>query len=538
MTRHVNSMFAALRTLDPEGPHSSICRSQTEPRNGRKTLSPEDELILMRILDMPREVPDPDPHHGGERLLLPVQRARRRQNMVVGLAAAVVVAVVTTTVWLSTSHAPPSSRSSVGGSLAVGSGPHATGPVAVKWRLTASLSGPQYQVSTNNPDGVIGVGCSGTPTCFLSTGYGPGYGTGGLEGVGGPTYVSHDNGLSWQPTILPPDVNINTQVACVNSNWCAAGAGLLDHKTGDPEAKKPSKDPEFAFTTNGGGSWTVTAVPIPVFVDQIPANGDLAAETTYWPGEVDALSCSAPGSCSVIGQTMTSAPNGGIGDEFVFFHTSDAGSTWSSSVLPELPTELSYQANPWSASISCTDTDDCVVIGTLYPFPGLQVGDVNTWRTTDGGNYWAETQVSGVSGTLPARSIGCLSDDNCWAGPTQGSGRPSGALLHSVDGGTHWSLVALPDADPVGSAFASTWSSASCVSDTACFIGGSTGIDETTDGGTRWQPVALPPSVGTVLQISCNASDTCVALANPVPSGNGSLISDGLGSLILTDGVA
>jgi hypothetical protein len=403
------------------------------------------------------------------------------------------------------------------------------------WRLTASLSGPQYELATNNPGAVVGVSCSGAPTCFLSTGFGPGYGQGGEEGDGGPTYVSHDDGVTWQPTTLPENVNITTQVSCVNTSWCAAGAGLLDLATGDPAAKKPSKDPEFVFTTDGGRTWTTYAVPIPVDVQQLPAYGSLPAETTYWPGEVDSLSCSAPGTCNVIGQTGTNAPSGGIGDEFVFLHTSDAGAHWTSSILPEETTELSYQTDPWSASIACPTAADCVVVGTLFPVFDIQGGHVDTWRTADDGVSWTEDQAQGVTEAVPAPSISCPEVDNCWAGPVEGDTvSDESVLLHSMDGGAHWSLVPLPNFEPATAPNPSAWTSTSCVSASVCSVSGD-GIAETTNGGTSWQQVALPPQVGTVPQISCNAQEACVAVANPATSGSDAFVGN-LGSLILTDG--
>jgi hypothetical protein len=402
------------------------------------------------------------------------------------------------------------------------SGPGSTVVPAPTWRLAASLSGPRYQLSTNNPGDVQAVNCSEEPTCFLSTAYGPGYGKGGEEGDGGPTSVSHDGGLTWQATTLPTNVNIETQVSCVSTEWCAAGAGLLDTATGDPAAEKPSKDPEFIYTTNAGGSWTMRSVPIPVDVQQVPAYQSLPAETTYWPGEVDAVSCSAPGICNVLGQTMTDASAGGIGDEFVFLHTSDDGTTWQSSILPEQSSELAYQASPWSGSLGCPTADDCVAMGSLYPVFGTDSQGVDTWRTENDGRTWIEYRAPDYS-VGHASDVSCPDVDHCWAGPATGTKRGTQVLFHSADGGARWSPVPLPG-------HWTDWASASCVSNRVCFVAG-VGIEQSTNGGAAWERVPLPTQVGGVLQISCNAEETCVALANPLST---SAISN-FGSLILTD---
>jgi hypothetical protein len=437
------------------------------------------------------------------------------RRMGFALAAATIVAAIVITASLAPLGGDRSPRAGV-------SGPGSAVVPAPTWRLAASLSGPRYRLSTNNPGDVQAVNCSQEPTCFLSTAYGPGYGKGGGEGNGGPTSVSHDGGLTWQATTLPTNVNIETQVSCVNTQWCAAGAGLLDAATGDPAAEKPSKDPELVYTTNAGSSWTMRSVPIPVDVQQLPAYQSLPAETTYWPGEIDAVSCSAPETCNVLGQTMTNAPAGGIGDEFVFLHTSDSGATWQSSILPERGSELSYQASSGSGLLTCPTANDCVAMGSLYPAFDIDGHGLDTWRTENDGQTWIEypTPSYGVGQTT---SISCSDLDHCWAGPAYETPRNSQVLLHSTDGGSRWSPVPLPGHWP-------DWASASCISNRVCFVTGD-GIEQSTNGGATWERVPLPTQVGGVLQISCNAEETCVALANPTWSDPAS----NFGSLILTD---
>ncbi len=434
------------------------------------------------------------------------------------LVAATIVAVIVITASLASWGGGTSPRVGMGG-------PGSATVPAPTWRLAASLSGPRYQLSTNNPGDVQAVNCSEGPTCFLSTAYGPGYGKGGEEGDGGPTSVSHDGGLTWQATTLPTNVNMETQVSCVSTEWCAGGAGLLDAATGDPAAEKPGKDPEFVYTTNAGDSWTMRPVPIPVDVQQLPAYQSLPAETTYWPGEVDAVSCSAPGICNVLGQTMTNAPAGGIGDEFVFLHTSDGGATWQSSILPEQSSELSYQASPWSGSLACPTADDCVAMGSLYPVFETDSERVDSWRTEDDGRTWIEYRAPGYS-VGHATDVTCPDVDHCWAGPATGTKHGTQVLLHSADGGARWSPVPLPG-------HGTDWASASCVSDRVCFVAG-VGIEQSTNGGAAWERVPLPAQVGGVLQISCSAERACVALANPLRTG---AVSN-FGSLILTDAPA
>jgi photosystem II stability/assembly factor-like uncharacterized protein len=390
------------------------------------------------------------------------------------------------------------------------------------WQL-ASLTGPQFVASTENPEAVVGVVCSYQPTCLLSTGYG----SGGAAGNIGSTYVSSDAGHTWKQAELPTDVTTTTLASCTSATWCAAGGGLLDSGTGDPAAKKPSRDPELLVSTDAGQTWSDKSVPIPVNVQQLPAYGDLPAETTYWPGVVDAVSCSAPGVCNVIGSTGVNNPNGGLADEVVFLSTTDAGDHWASTVLPEQASERSLQLLEFggsSVSMSCATRTNCVAVASFYGLIPNQ-GVVTTWSTSDGGVTWAEHSIAGITGMKA--QISCPDVNVCWAGPTNGSAAdPSGDVVRSVDGGRTWTLStlrSLPQGAP--------WQSISCVSGTNCYVSGN-GIDETTDGGRSWKAVTLPPNVGAVAAISCEPSGSCAAIANPVAVGPDFIQG---GSIVLTN---
>ena len=97
------------------------------------------------------------------------------------------------------------------------------------------------------------------------------------------------------------------------------------------------RDPELMVSSDGGRTWAVRSVPLPVAVEQLPAYGGLPAETTYWPGGVDSVECSAPQVCNLLGQAQTNGTgNAGNGDELLFLHTTDGGIHWTSQVLPPI----------------------------------------------------------------------------------------------------------------------------------------------------------------------------------------------------------
>jgi hypothetical protein len=473
-----------------------------------------DEAILGRILDTPRFDTVVDPHTEAAISGRMSSPHVPRSIVALGSVAAAVVVLVAL-VWIA---APPAPHLG-------GSGPpksHVTVPPAPgPWKLTADLTGAQFQLATGTPGSVAGVTCADETTCFLSTGYGLDY------GGGGGMFVSHDGGHSFASSAIPANEATTTLVSCASATWCAAGAGLLDAATGDPAADKPMRDPELLITSDAGLTWHVVPIPIPVDIVQLPAYGSLPAETTVWPGEVDAVLCSSPGVCSVLGHTMVANPTGPDRFELVYLHTADAGAHWTSSVLPERPDESAYQvvvSNGSSESMSCPTATTCLVEASLFPL-SMVTGVVDVWKTTDLGGAWKENRVSGV--TSSRSPLSCPTPTSCFLIPATSAQSPQASLLHSSDGGTTWSPVTVPAPTTAGPG--DVWGSVSCASATVCFLAG-VGIEETTNAGATWQPVSLPAAAGGIVQISCSAQQACAALANPVGSNTGA----NEGSVILT----
>ena len=397
-------------------------------------------------------------------------------------------------------------------------GPSVTG----RWQLTASLSGADYVLATGNPGAISTVSCGGVTTCFLST-Y---YGVGGASSVTGATYVSHDAGHSWSASTLPPGVAVATAVSCVSATWCSAGGGLLDPKSGDPLAKKEMRDPVLLTTTDAGVRWTMHKVPIPPAIEQIPAYRQFPAETTYWPGILDAVACTSPGVCDVVGHVLDATSDAPVTPfRLEVLRTTDGGVTWSRTVLPERPAESGFELSGGldgtGAAISCPSAGQCVVLAewSLLRADGV----VDAWRSTDSGRTWRETQVAGAQQI--GSSLTCPTTRVCWGGPSAND------ILHSVDGGATWSLVPVPEGvQATSTSGTGFWDSVSCTSATSCVLGGQ-GMQATTDGAATWSTVPLPAQVGAVPSVSCQLAGFCVALADTA----GGYPFNG-GSLVLTNG--
>ncbi len=443
-----------------------------------------------------------------------------RRLAVATLSVAAVLIVVATAV-VSTDH--------FGGGGRPRSTPAAATRAPGSWRLTASLSASQFTLGTGAPDEITGADCSGDPTCFLSTIYGLG---GATSTVTGSTYVSHDAGHAWEPTELPANVATTTLVTCVTTQWCAAGGGAADPKTGDPAAGKVMRDPELLTTDDAGKHWETHAVPLPVDVQQLPAYGSLPAETTYWPGTVDAVTCSAPGVCNVVGHVLTDRPGVVIPDEIVFLSTHDGGAHWTQTVLPEradIAGDEVLGTSSTGASMACPTRERCVIAVSL----GLLGPAEYFWTTTDGGRTWQQSPQPGVAAT--GVNVVCTSTSVCWSGPNTSTTAPgSETVLRSTDGGSTWASATLPVVGGPGPGQTSGWSSLGCTADDTCVIGGFGGvIEETSDSGASWTPMTVPDGVGSIESINCAPTGACVAVATPAA---GTPLGLNGGSVILTNG--
>jgi hypothetical protein len=492
-----NRVFADLASLDPASDDESAHDSGELP---------VDEALLASILTQPQGTAIESPE---ENELVRVLGAKHRRHMAMLSCAAALLL----------------SAAALAGLNASSPGPKPLGAAGTvhssHWALAASLTAPQFQIATGNPDAVVGVTCSIGSTCLLSTGYGLDY------GGGGGMSVSHDGGHTWQASPMGSGTAITSLASCVTDSWCAAGGGILDPKTGDPAAKKPMRDPELMVTNNGGTTWTANPVPLPVNVQQLPAYGSLPAETTYWPGEVDTVACSAVNVCNVLGQAQISNPNG---DELVFLHTDDGGVHWTSEVLPSIPSATSYQlvtAPGTSETMSCPTALTCVILASL-----AAPQTVVTWRTTDGGKTWNERQIPGLEQV--DADLSCPTVESCWAGPSEAIGQ--NGLLRTVDGGNTWTSVVLPGFPPSSTMQTGVEPNISCTSSNVCYLSlENSGLAETVDGGVSWHAVALPSLVGAVLQVSCNGA-LCAAVADNADPSPGSVNQSDGGSLILTNG--
>jgi len=159
----------------------------------------------------------------------------------------------------------------------------------------------------------------------------------------------------------------------------------------------------------------------------------------------------------------------------VILASSDSGSTWDTSAIPEL-----------KGSIECArmaSAEEGWVVGS---------GDGDTplvLRTEDGGATWAEQSVpSGVGRVL---SITCLDKSTAWALADSAGGS---VALQTADGGKTWSQVSLLDS--IGDGEGPNSGMITFSTDEVGWINAEDLVLRTDDGGTTWVEQTFPGVYG------------------------------------------
>ena len=237
---------------------------------------------------------------------------------------------------------------------------------------------------------------------------------------------------------------------------------------------------------------------------------------------VNGLSCGAPGACTAVGTSQTPS---GLQEGFVATETKGR---WASTVqFPALA--LAGQTSSTMYSVSCSSRRNCSAGGSYTyksgdTFPFLVDETSGTWRRA--------TTVKGSSrpaldGYAEIQSISCGTSDDCTAFGESlgGDGKGLNFFVLSKRGGT-WGSVRVVPGLTTSHFLGFSGSEMACATNESCTIAGSyyTFIQPTHPyalsendghfthlvslrGVTRFD---LPSIAGTVVALSCGASDSCV----------------------------
>jgi|GEM_PF-3614056 len=325
--------------------------------------------------------------------------------------------------------------------------------------------------------------------------------------LSGKVASTTDGGANW---VLHPRSAGATAISCTSTRWCF----ILQSSF-----RRGGYQLRLSTSTNRGG----TLAPVLNRVGTIP--GAAAA----W-NALPLLSCSTASSCSV----LTS------GNIALLDTTTSTGHSWHAKASP-----LSYLQK--AETLACLTPSECSVLAT-QPAAPTHIVSVST---NNGGASWNDGAVGVLGFPTAIPSLSCQATGAClatlggpaikatsdaqgaspvWSSTLVGTGARtmtavaceaagsclaigSGIRSISADDGSTWS----EHSDPALTG--DTFQSLSCPFGSTCFAAGSSGSATpvgvlllTTDLGADWTSVSLPWEVGSVTDVTCASTTTCLAI--------------------------
>jgi photosystem II stability/assembly factor-like uncharacterized protein len=289
-----------------------------------------------------------------------------------------------------------------------------------------------------------------TSVCFVSPD------VGWIAGINGTLLKTTNGGYKW--CSLPGPLEYNYTVLCAlnkDTLW-AATCGYTGSQFFQPF--------KLLFSSNGGNSWEVKAD------QETLANGTISS-TSY-----------------IRDLSFADVRNGfGVGDSGLVLRTTDGGSQWVPLQRPTLDCIRAVQFfDPLNGYIAGGD-----FYSALCDYPPLcpSYSHGTIMKTTDGGNTWQMLYRD----TLAIHDIFFLSPSIGWASGSQlwdegYTPREADYMLKTTNGGQTWSYTQL-----TGSIFWQRMASICFANDTDGWAVGQGGaVERTTDGGNSWT-LSYPP---------------------------------------------
>jgi hypothetical protein len=317
---------------------------------------------------------------------------------------------------------------------------------------------------------------------------------------------------SWSATQAAPSPSppydplaIVEALSCPTASSCVA-AGFYDDSDNGQQS--------FASSLSGG-TWQTVTLPEPA-----DAGNDADGEQTT---SIDALSCSAPGSCVAVGSyKSTSAHIEGL------IETLSSGA-WTATTAPEPSNAASNPVTALSA-VSCPAAGTCVAVGRYENSsdrlePLIESLSAGTWSATAA--PLPSNAGSGLNLYVTLTSVACPITSSCVA---VGSYLDTSSTLWGLvetGSGTSWSGTSAPEPSnaAAGSTHVAVLDSLSCAAVGTCVAvgtypdtsGHTDALVDSLSGGS-WAPLEGPTpsqSGGTfaeLFSVSCPAASTCVAV--------------------------
>ncbi len=230
--------------------------------------------------------------------------------------------------------------------------------------------------------------------------------------------ISLNNGATWTQqglSLLPTYVAAQLGGISCNNNFCVASGVYNDNSSASHSA--------FAITTNGGNTWSQTALPLPAgYVDaqtqRVSCNGTLCVgASTFFDGtnNIPAVTVS-----------------------------NNSGASWTQQAI-SLPVGF---AEGELDGVSCTSGSHCVVVGYFSVAGGSDAASSPAIVTTNNaGNTWSVKTLAVPTGYTSGEFIDVSCTGNVCT--TVGGYDSAGFVTHpgvaiSTDGGVNWTQQVLP----------------------------------------------------------------------------------------------
>jgi hypothetical protein len=401
---------------------------------------------------------------------------RRRSPLVLtALTVAAVVALVTGLLIVGSKNAPAPDSS-------------ATASGALSFQLVdVTGSSPFRSVS---PGATIKLQCVTDLVCYS------------LGASGDDLYQSIDGGQSWVQTAPLPPLTGGTgwnalSFSCPTVDTCAIVEVPNGPVTGGNLA-------QFLLTTDGGANWTASAIPGPTGISNPSASRFACGDATHCVVSVSGSPTQASG-------TGSSSPPQQVG---TFLSTADAGLTWTQATsVPSAPA-----GGVWA--LNCGTDGSCLAVSALGDSADHYVVGL---RSDDWGLTWlAGAPSSSFDAAILYAS--CGDSVHCMLVPA-GSPTTPYEIITTSNAGATWQVSTSP------AGWENMPTAVSCANANDCWIATSTYdaqsaagaysrpvIEATSDGGSTWSSVALPaaqPPIADVLTLSCPPSgDGCMGIGN------------------------
>jgi len=238
-------------------------------------------------------------------------------------------------------------------------------------------------------------------------------------------------------------------IACTAPGSCGVGGSYTDG----------SNDVQAFVDSETNGTWA-SAIEVP---------GTAALNVGAKAAQVTAISCNAPGNCSVGGSYTDSSQNAQA------FVASQVNGTWGNAIAVPGVGAIVVGGSATILSLSCPSSGNCGAEG-LYKDPAAFI---QTFVVSEVGGTWGNAlDVPGlknlnVDGLAGANQIACSSNGNCGlAGLYTDGSKNIQAFVASQVNGTWGNAVEVPGTAALNAGGTAATAAISCPSDGGCSAGG------------------------------------------------------------------